>query len=113
VNGYEYYVVDGQGFGNARIGISNELLSLKIKTFSNPFLQNNALPFAIFGRVFANIGYVKDNMNDLQNPLANELLLGYGVGVDIRFVYDTVLRFEYSFNKMGEHGLFFHASTFF
>jgi hypothetical protein len=36
------------------------------------------------------------------------MLYTAGAGVDVVTVYDIVLRFEYSFNQLGQPGFFFH-----
>jgi hypothetical protein len=45
------------------------------------------------------------HMNTL---LTNKLLTGAGFGFDVVGSYDVVLRFEYSFNGLGQHGFFFN-----
>ncbi|MDD2548866.1 MAG: hypothetical protein PHD00_02090 [Bacteroidales bacterium] len=45
------------------------------------------------------------------NNLEGDFIYGYGVGFDIVAYYDIVFRIEYSFNKFGEGGLFFHFGT--
>ena len=44
------------------------------------------------------------------NPLANEWLSGYGLGLDLVTSYDQVMRVEYALNALGEDGLFLHFS---
>ena len=74
-----------------------------------PFISTekfNKLFYAFYMNVYADLGYVVDNRNINTNPLANDILTGYGVGLDFVTYYDFVLRLEYSFNKMGESGFF-------
>jgi hypothetical protein len=40
-------------------------------------------------------------------------MVGGGVGLDLTLTYDTTLRFEYSINKLGEKGFFFHVNSIF
>jgi hypothetical protein len=54
------------------------------------------------------LGYISDTRDNVLNPLANDLLVGYGLGIDLVTYYDWVIRFEYSFNKKGESGFFIH-----
>lgn len=114
ISGYEYYAIDGQSFGLTKLNLKNEFLKIKIKTLgNNPFTKGAEIPFSIFARVYADAGYVKDDLYYQNNPLANEFLFGYGVALDLVLIYDTSLRFEYSVNRMGEHALFYHFSTYF
>jgi hypothetical protein len=41
--------------------------------------------------------------------LGNRFLYTSGFGIDILTLYDFNLRVEYSFNQLGEKGLFLHA----
>jgi hypothetical protein len=94
--------------------LKNELLKIHIKTLeNNPFTKGAEIPFSIFARVFADAGYVKDDLYYQNNFLANQFLFGTGVAIDLVLIYDTSFRFEYSVNRMGEHALFYHFSTYF
>lgn len=107
VRGYEYYVVDGQHFAVLKNNLKFELIKMREMTF--PFISTekfNKLFYAFYMNVYADLGYVVDNRNINTNPLANDILTGYGVGLDFVTYYDFVLRLEYSFNKMGESGFF-------
>jgi hypothetical protein len=68
---------------------------------------------AIYIKTYADFGYVKNysvyEQNDLNTKLSNKFLLGTGAGIDIVTSYDTVLRFEYSFNSEGKGGFFFNV----
>jgi len=87
--------------------IKYELVKMREMSFN--FIGSekfNKLYYAFYLNVFADFGYVSDNRNINTNPLSNQLLPGYGVGLDFVTYYDFVLRVEYSFNKMGESGFF-------
>ena len=69
-----------------------------------------SLQYAFYLNAFFDMGFV-DNMYpmpELNNDLENTLLIGYGIGLDFVTYYDIVLRFEYSVNRMGEHGFYLH-----
>ncbi len=109
VRGYEYYVIDGQHYGLLKNNIKYELFSPKILNLNFiPIKQFSTLHYAIYINVFSDIGYVINNQNYSGNNLADELLPGTGIGIDFVTYYDKVLRFEYSFNKMGEGKFFLH-----
>ena len=107
IRGYEYYVIDGQHFGLLKNNLKFELVSQRVQEFKFiPTDKFNKLYYAFYLNVFADLGYVMDNRSNVNNPMANEILPGYGLGLDFVTYYDFVLRIEYSFNKKGESGFF-------
>jgi hypothetical protein len=56
-------------------------------------------------------GYYNQDFGKETNNLQNELLLGYGAGLDFVTYYDVVVRAEFSLNKMGEAGFFLHFTA--
>jgi hypothetical protein len=109
VRGYEFYVIDGQHYGLLKNNIKFELIPNSVATLNFiPTEKFNKLYYALYLNLFTDLGYVFDNRNVTTNPLANDILVGYGIGLDIVTYYDFVLRVEYSINKRGESGIFFH-----
>ena len=109
VRGYEFYVVDGQHFGLLKNNLKFELVPTRVQNFKFiPTEKFSKLYYAIYLNLFADFGYVVDNRKNVYNPLANEINIGYGLGLDFVTYYDFVVRFEYSFNKLGESGFFIH-----
>jgi hypothetical protein len=71
--------------------------------------QFNKAYFASYLTLFSDWGYVDAaDPNTQNNFLANTPLWGYGVGIDMVFYYDAVIRFEYSFNQLNQKGFFLH-----
>jgi outer membrane protein assembly factor BamA len=107
LRGMEYYVVDGVAEALAKSTIKYKLLSFKIYL---PFKIKSIpdIPITIFAKSFADFGYVY-NKNEFKASLNNKLLYTGGFGIDILSLYDLNLRFEYSFNQLGEKGLFLHT----
>ncbi len=107
VRGYEYYVIDGQRYGLAKLGMRYEVIKPRVRHIPNmPFSKFNTIHYALYAGIFGDAGYVDDRLYSGLNPLANKWMYGYGAGVDFVTYYDIVFRFEYSFNKMMEHGFF-------
>lgn len=105
LRGLEKYVIDGVAGVMIRNTLKNELLK-----FSIPFpysKSHNTIPFKIFIKTYADIGY-SHNKNSVQNSLANRMLYTAGAGIDVVTYYDLVFRFEYSLNQLGQKGLFLH-----
>lgn len=107
VRGYEYYVVDAQHYALLKNNLKFELVSRRVQEFKFiPTDKFNKLYYAFYLNVFCDLAYGVDNRENVYNPMANELLPGYGVGLDFVTYYNFVLRVEYSFNNRGESGFF-------
>ena len=112
LRGYEYYVIDGQNFVLLKTNLKFELLPKKeIHLDFIPLNKFSTIPYAFYLNLYADGGYVKDDLYALNNPLGNSLQIGYGGGIDFVTYYDMVFRFEYSINKLGETGFFVHFTS--
>jgi hypothetical protein len=112
VRGYEYYVVDGQSWFLNHNNFKTRLLAPRVKKI--PFLSSNkfnTIHYAFYWNIYLDMGYVKDRMYASSNPLANTWMIGYGTGIDFVTFYDFSIRFEYSFNKLGERGFFLNFAS--
>lgn len=105
LRGYEYYVIDGPQYGLVRSELKYELLNYTIKGIPIPFLK--VIPIRIYPKIFADVGGSR-NPYPGNSRFNNRLLYSGGFGVDILSAYDVRLRIEYSFNHLGENGLFLH-----
>lgn len=107
LRGMEYYVIDGVATALAR-----QTLKKQIVSFSIPFpFKTKAIskiPFTIFAKTYGDLGYAY-NKKAYQGYFNNRLLYSGGFGIDILTLYDINLRLEYSFNQLGENGLFLHT----
>ena len=115
VRGYEYYVATGNQSFLFKNLLNFELLPKKIVNLKFwPFrrvYQFNKIPLEIYTNVFFDAGYVYDKTGmyeQFNNTLVDKIMYGTGVGIDFITYYDKLLRFDYSFNSLGEHGLFIH-----
>ncbi len=107
VRGYEYYVIDGQHFGILKNNLKFEILSMREMKFNFiPWEKFSRLYYALYINGYVDFGYSIDNQTAAINPLGNHTLIGYGLGIDFVTYYDTVWRFEFSVNRMGESGFF-------
>ena len=115
VRGYEYYVANGDKSLLFKSFLNFELLPKKVVNAKiwpiRKAYQFNMIPIEIFANVFFDAGYVTDKTEvykQYNNTLVNKLMYSSGIGIDFITYYDKLLRFDYSFNGMGEHGLFIH-----
>ena len=108
VRGYDLYVVDGERFLLQRLTLRKKLLETNLHIESLlPIKQFSSIPLSLYINTYYDLGY-----SYLQNPdathdfLSNELLRGGGIGLDVVTYYDSVIRFEYSINKMLENRIY-------
>lgn len=109
MRGLEYYVIEGVAGGVARATAKNEVLSFNLR---NPVSSktHDKIPCRIFIKGYSDIGY-SYTPNYGISRLNNKILHTWGAGIDIITFYDVVLRLEYSFNQLGDKGLFIHTQT--
>ncbi len=107
LRGLEYYVIDGDAGVLAQSTLFREIYSCKVKTHlkSKNYSQ---IPFRFFFKVFADVGYAHNDYPG-NSMLNNQLLYTGGFGLDIVSFYDLAFRLEFSFNQLGQHGLFLHV----
>lgn len=108
VRGYEYYVVDGSDFGLLKTGLHLELFNRSMQLGKlMPLKTFRVFPLKIYLTLNNDFGYSNDPSYSAGNPLTNQFLYGYGIGVDIVAYYTRVGQFEISRNRLGETGFFF------
>ncbi|HEY1202811.1 MAG TPA: POTRA domain-containing protein [Niastella sp.] len=109
LRGLEKYVIDGAAGFLVRNSFRQQILTFSVPTYikSN---SHDRIPFRIYARLFGDAGY-SYNQNFTNNSLTNHALYTGGVGVDIVSFYDFVLRLDYSFNQLGQNGLFLHIKN--
>jgi hypothetical protein len=109
MRGLEYYVIEGVAGGVARATAKNEVLSFNIRSPLNS-KTHDKIPFRVFFKTFGDIGY-SYTPNYGISKLNNKFLRTWGFGIDIVTFYDVALRFEYSFNQLGDKALYFHTQN--
>lgn len=108
LKGYEFYVMDGLDFGLLKTHFRFQLLKKDIQWGKWVFLEQfRFMPLKVYFTVNNDVGYVHAPYDGIKSTLSNQWLWGRGVGIDFLFYYNRLLRFEYSFNHLGERGLFF------
>lgn len=112
LRGYEHYVIDGLDFGIFKAGWRMTLLDRKLHLPMPrwPMLDKvRVLPLQVYGNVYTDHGYAYNPFFTEGNRLHNQLLSSFGVGLDFRFYFDKVFSVMWSFNQLGENGLFLHT----
>lgn len=109
LRGLEKYVVDGVGAFMLRNTIRRKLFRINV-TSPMKSKTHDKVPFVFYAKAFADYGYAY-NKSFTGNSLANRNLYTTGFGLDVTTFYDVVLRFDYSFNQLGQNGLFLHIKN--
>lgn len=110
VRGYEYYVVDGLDYALTRNSLRYEIFNKELQ-FGKwlPLKAFRTLPIKAYAVINADAGYANNPFFSNQNSLYNKLLIGGGPGINLIFYYNMVFKIEYSFNGLGEKGIFLHT----
>jgi Surface antigen variable number repeat len=107
VRGYELYVINGQSYGLLKSNLKYQILAPReINLNFIPSKKFSKLFLAIYFNAFADAAKVYDTKYSANNFLSNKFLMGQGFGIDVVTYYDKVVRFEYTFNNIGEKGFF-------
>lgn len=111
LRGMEYFVLESDYFGILRNTLKREVLAFRAHTRLLPE-QFATIPVHVYLKAYSDLGYSFARAPGTSR-LNDKLLYTYGFGADIVTFYDAVLRVEYSFNQLGQKGLFLHfKSTF-
>jgi hypothetical protein len=109
LRGLEKYVIDGVGGVLVKNTLRREIFHFNIYSpFPNGSIQK--IPFRFFMKTYADAGYAFNKISP-ENFLVNRMMYTAGLGMDMLTIYDVVLRFEYSWNQLGESGFFFHVKN--
>jgi outer membrane protein assembly factor BamA len=112
LQGYEYNVIDGVAGGYFKSTLTRRLLDFRIKVPAKKDKTPFFVPLKFYGKIYGNAGYVH-NPDPGENRLNNNVLCSGGIGIDIVTFYDIVFKLEWSFNHLGQNGLFLHRKTLF
>lgn len=111
VRGYELYVIDGQRSVIWRNSLRYQLFNTVKQLNWLHIRQFNTIPIAAYITAFGDAGYVSSTVAEqYQSKLANRLLLGTGLSLDIVTYYNFVMRFSGSVNRQGKAGFFFNLA---
>jgi outer membrane protein assembly factor BamA len=113
MQGYEYYVVDGVAGGYFKTTLTREVVNFNIRIPpTKKGKEAQRIPFRIFAKVYGNTGYVH-NPQPGDNFLSDKMLYSGGFGIDILTFYDVTFKLEWTFNQLGQNGIFVHRKTIF
>lgn len=111
IQGYEGYVIDGVAGGYAKATLSRPIFSTHVHIRSQRLKSFSNIPIKLYAKTFADAGYIYNNVRG-ENSLTNRFLYSGGLGLDIVTYNDFVIKIEWSFNRLGENGVYLHQRDF-
>lgn len=110
LQGYENYIIDGVAGAYSRQTLGFNLINKQIAIPNIKWLKSlHTVSLKVYAKAYTNQGYSHNpNPGGWSNGLANRMLYSSGVGIDVLLFTDTVFKFEWSFNQLGQNGLFLH-----
>jgi len=107
VSGYELFVVDGTDFILTKSSLRWKIID-KVFNLNEymPLRQFKLMNMKIYFSLNTDTGYVNEPTYTDTNTLNNKWIIGYGPGLDILLFNNYLFSFEYSFNQLGQSGLF-------
>ncbi len=113
VRGYEYFAIDGPHYFLNRNTLRRRLFSYQIN-FKKlmPLESFKRMPFSVYLNAYFDWGFViSDRFAEINKKYMNQIILGYGLGLDIVTFYDRVFRLECSINREGLWGVYLHFTS--
>jgi outer membrane protein assembly factor BamA len=107
IRGMEYKIIDGVAYAISKFNLKRELFNFSVKTIFKKSKIFNKIPFKIYAKTFADLGYSYSD-EEIKTQLSNTFLGSAGFGIDIVTFYDIQIRLEYSLNSLGQKSLFLH-----
>lgn len=104
MRGLELYIIDGVAAATMNYTFSKKLFYVKIPVPFNikvlPYI-----PFTVYAKAYTDVGFSYMPQN-YSSRLNNKFLHTAGIGIDVLSIYDAVFKINFSFNQLGEKGLF-------
>ena len=110
VSGYELYVMDGTDLVITMNDVKWKFFDNNLNTVKWMPSQFRQMNMTLFFRVNFDMAYVNERTYKTTNDLSNRWIYGGGPALDMILFNNFLFTFEYSYNDLGEHGLFFHNS---
>lgn len=109
VRGLENNVVDGQDYFLSKLNLRFHIFGMNVDWGKSIILKAyQQMPIDIYLTGGFDVAKVDDRFYGTGNPLSNRMIHGYGLGLDIVFYYNKLLRLEVSRNNLGKTGFFVH-----
>lgn len=113
VSGYELYVMDGTDYGISMNSVKYMILDNNLNTTKWMPRQFEKMNLTMFLRLNLDAAYVNEDTYIASNSLNNRIIYGFGPAVDVILFNNFLISFEYSFNDIGDQGLYFLSTISF
>lgn len=115
VSGYDLYVMDGMDHILFTNHIKKKVLDFDYSLDYVPYLpaQFKSINLQVHLRFNFDFAYINEPIYTESNTLNNRWIYGFGPALDLIIYNSYLFSFEYSFNDIGEQGLFLGASNAF
>lgn len=113
IRGYELYVMNGLDFVYGKSSLKVQMLEGLINWKRKMPKAFREMPWQLYLTLNYDIGHVNDPFYAENNSLVNHTLSGGGPGLALILYHTFAIQAEYSFNELGENGLFLHTKTSF
>lgn len=108
---YDYFVIDGHSYIYEKLALRYMAYD-KIAFFPKfPLEQFKRVPVKVVPKLYCDLGYVANNLNETGNDFTNQRLISYGAGIDFVFYDDAVWRLEYGRNHAGQASFFLNFTS--
>lgn len=110
LQGYENYIVDGVAGGYTKATVGYNILKTEIPLPTNKWFKSlRSVPLKVYAKTYVNAGYsYNPNETSYRNQLNNRMLYSTGFGLDIIAFADLIFKIEWSFNQLGQNGIYLH-----
>ncbi|HEX8314047.1 MAG TPA: POTRA domain-containing protein [Flavisolibacter sp.] len=109
LQGYENYIIDGVAGAYSKQTLGYNLIKTDIPLPTIKLFKSlRSVPLRVYVKAYTNEGYVHNPNPSIKNGLNNRMLYSSGLGLDIVMFTDLIFKFEWSFNQLGQNGLYLH-----
>lgn len=112
LRGYEYYVMDGVAGGVINTTLARQIANFKLNIPGTRWFAPRLIPLKIYAKVYGDMGYAYQE-KPIANHLNNKMLFSGGFGLDVVTMYDFTLKIEFSFNQLGQNGIYLQKKSIF
>ncbi len=111
LRGYEPYAISSTYMGVVKAEWKYAIVPKQILHFSEiPYQRFRDVQFGLYLSAFIDAAYLRDDaFNRADQTFHDQLLTGYGIGLNLIGFYDMLLRVEYARNHLNQGGFYFHT----
>ena len=112
LRGYELYVINGESFFLNKTKGKWNIWSRTIDWKKwMPIKVLKIMPASIYLTTNFDFGYVRNSIVEINSPLSNRWIYGYGIGLDVILYNNYAYTMEYSINQLNEKGIYLHFNV--